>query len=340
MKNIEKADRRRRRLVTFEDRHLMLSMRERDYEIQEICDATDRSQRVVKRFFAKIPYSPYLSNLSNWDLAKELTERASRNRSKPREKEYLKNQENRLYAEEKLKLEWSPELIAGRLLRDWGEKTNYQSIYDWIYDERKDLIKFLDRSGKKRNSKRASNKKRREKEVADPKRVYSERPDEIGDRERIGDWEGDSICSKKSTDSLYNLVERVSRYAYLQKIPNLTGESGSNAMISILDNIPTKLRRTITLDNGSEHSEFVKVDEAVGIETYFCDPGSPEQRATVENRNGFIRKFFPKGTDFSKVTDEDVRKVQDKHNYRPMKCLGFRTPHEVFYEAFINACDA
>ena len=331
---------RRRRQVTFEDRHVMLSMRDQGYGIQEICDAVDRGRRVVKRFFDGIPYSPYLSKLSNWDLAKELTERALRNRSNSGDKPYLKNKENRLYAEEKLHLGWSPELIAGRLLRDWGEKTNYQSIYDWIYDEREDLIKYLPNSDKKKNRKRAGKKRRKEKDVAATKRTYFERPDIVDTRERSGDWEGDSICSKKSTDSIFNLVERSTRYLYMQKIPDLTKESGSQAMINFFDNIPFKLRKTTTLDNGSENSGFVRVEEAVGIEIYHCDPGSPEQRGTVENRNGFIRRFFPKGTDFSKVTEKEIKKVQDIHNSRPMKCLGFRTPYEAFYEEYLNACDA
>ncbi len=330
---------KRRRELTFEDRHSMLSMRAQGIEIREICKKVNRHRRVVKRFFDKLPYSPYLANLSNWDFAKELTERARLKRSEPRKKERLKNHEIRDYVQEKLKLGWSPELIAGRLKRERGLRTNYQSIYDWVYVERKDLIGCLDEAGKNKNKKRKS-KKRRKKEGVDKKRRYEQLPEDFKERNIVKNWEGDTVWSMKSNDAIFNLVERSSRYALMRKIQDLTGESGSAAMIEMLSNIPRALRNIILLDNGSENSAYQKVDKVVGTETYFCEPGSPEQRGTVENRNRFIRKYLPKGTDFSKVSEYMVQKIQDLHNHRPMKCLEFKTPHEVFYESFINACDA
>lgn len=329
----------KRRELTFEDRHSMLSMREQGIEIHEICKRVARHRRVVKRFFDNLPYSPYLANLSNWDLAKELTERAKLKRSKSRKRERLKNYEIRDYVQEKLILGWSPELIAGRLKRERGLKTNYQSIYDWVYIEREDLIQYLDRGEEKKNKKR-KNKKRRKKDTVDKKRRYEQLPKDFQERNVVKNWEGDTVWSMKSSDAIFNLVERSSRYALMRKIKDLTGKSGSDAMIEMLSNIPIALRNIILLDNGSENSAYHRVDSAVGTETYFCEPGSPEQRGTVENRNRFIRKYLPKGTDFSKVSEYMVQKIQDLHNHRPMKCLGFRTPHEVFYESFINACDA
>lgn len=337
MKKLNKAERRKRRPVTFEDRHSMLSMKSQGVEIQEICKRMNRHRRVVERFLNNIPYSPYLSTLSNWDLAKELTERAKRARSEPRKKGRLKNLEIRTYVEQKLKLGWSPELIAGRLKRERGLKTNYQSIYDWVYSEERELIKYLEGGNKKKKRK---NKKRRKKETSEQKRRYEQLPEDFKERHEVKNWEGDTVWSMKSSDAIFNLVERTSRYAFMRKIPDLTGASGSNAMIEMLSNVPRALRNIVLLDNGSENSAYQKVDKAVGTETYFCEPGCPEQRGTVENRNRFIRKYLPKGTDFSKVSDYMVQKIQDLHNHRPMKCLDFRTPHEVFYESFINACDA
>ena len=146
--------------------------------------------------------------------------------------------------------------------------------------------------------------------------------------------------SKQSKVALFNLVERSSRYIELKKLPDCSANSGSEAMIEILSRVPPKLRRTITLDNGPENSAHSKVDKALGIDSYFCHPYCASERGTVENRNGFIRRYLPKKTDFDTVSNAEIKLIQDKHNHRPMKCLNFRTPYEVYWKAFREACHA
>lgn len=335
------ADRWKRKPLTIWDRQYILQMKERGLRVREISRKLGRNHSVVSRFLDSIPYSPYLASLTALEKAREMDRRSRINRSKPRKKERLKCVAIRRYVEEKLVLGWSPELIAGRLPLEHPDlSTNYESIYQWIYNERRDLIQYLHRRGKDKPRKRSGKRKQRHKQPAEPKQSIELRPEIVDTRSRIGDWEGDTLVSKQSTAALFNLVERSSRYLELEKLANCSSESGSEATIRILSNVPPELRKTITLDNGPENSAHQKVDAALGTETYFCHPYCASERGTVENRNGFIRRFLPKKTDFANISEEEIQRIQDEHNHRPMKCLKFRTPHEVFWQAFKQNCNA
>jgi len=119
----------------------------------------------------------------------------------------------------------------------------------------------------------------------------------------------------------------------LKRINNCSGSAGAAAMISSLNELPKEKRHSITLDNGPENSSHDLVARELGVDVFFCHPHCASERGTVENRNGFIRRTFPKKTDFSTVSISQLQTLQDKHNHRPMKCLGFRTPYEVFHQA-------
>ena len=341
MKKIEKADRKVRRQLELSELQYILKMSRRGMKIREIGRRLGRQHSVISRFLKSIPYSPYLASLNPLELAFEMYSRRKANRGKSREKERLKCAEIRDYVEKKLKLGWSPELVAGRLpLEHPGLSTNYESIYQWIYKERRDLIQYLEVRGKDKQRKRSSKRKQRHKQPAEPKQSIELRPEIVDTRSRCGDWEGDTIVSRQSTDAVFNLVERSSRYFELRKLADCSAESGSEAMIQILSNVPPKLRRTVTLDNGPENSAHKKVDDVLGTETYFCHPYCSSERGTVENRNGFIRRFLPKKTNLGTVTKAELQAIQDTHNNRPMKCLNFQTPHEVFWREFKQACNA
>lgn len=341
MKFFLNTTRGERKSLTLSDRQYILKMRSSGLGIREIGRKLQRNHSVVSRFLNQIPYSPYLASLNHLEKAWEMNKRSNARRSSSRKKGRLKSHTIRIYVEEKLKQGLSPELIAGRLpLEHKTLSTNYESIYQWIYIERRDLIQYLEVRSKNKNSRRNSRKKLRHRKPATPKTSIESRPKLVDTRERFGDWEGDTIVSRQSKVSIFNLVERQSRYIMLRKIPDCSAESGSNAMIELLSNVPPKLRNTLTLDNGPENSAHKKVDEAVEINTFFCHPYCASERGTVENRNGFIRRFFPKKTDFAEISDQEIERIQNIHNHRPMKCLGFRTPHEVFFEILRECCDA
>jgi len=322
-----------RRELELLDLKRIIEMRRRKMGFREIGRVIGRHHTVVSRFHNSIPFSPYLNGLSALELAREMRRRRLECRRVSRKRIRLKSEEIQAYVESGLKAGWTPELIAGRLSKEHPElKTNYESIYMWIYEERRDLICFLDQSKPERRRKRASKRKSREKQAAAPKRSIENRKEAANKRTRLGDWEGDTMVSRQSKAALFNLVDRKSRYSILRKIDNCTASAGAAAMISSLKRLPEEKKRTITLDNGPENSSHPLVERELKVQTYFCHPYCASERGTVENRNRYYRKAFPKKTDFAKVSEQQVVYAQMKHNHRPMKCLGFKTPFEVFYQ--------
>lgn len=338
MKKEKKADRKKRKPLTIWDCQYILQMKERGYGVREIGRKMHRNHSIISRFFKRIPYSPYLASLTHLELAKEIDERTRANRKSSRRKLRLKCYEIQVYVEEKLKVGWSPEIIAGRLpTKHPGLSTNYESIYQWIYTERKELIKYLVKAGSHKRKKRSHKNKRRYKKPAAPKRSIEERSAIVSQRSRFGDWEADTMVSKQSKTALFNVVERKSRYLLLKKIDDCSAESGRKAIVSMLSKVPLNLKHTITLDNGSENSAHVKIEEELNITTFFCHPYCASEKGTVENRNAFVRRYLPKKTNFADISEEEIERIHGIHNHRPMKCLDFKTPYEVYIGALKEA---
>ena len=336
--------------LTLEERQYLYKLRADGKGIREIGRRIDRPGSTISRELKRNrPGSPFFGGLSPLERAKHAHDKAKKRKRGQRQRQRLKCYEIRVYVEEKLSGEkdkpetrWTPELIAGRLQLDRpGLRISHEAVYQWIYKERRDLLKYLPVAGKEKRRKRSKQRKNRARQQpAAPKRSIETRPDKVEERQQVGHWEGDTIVSRQSKACLQNLTERTSRYLKLTKLQDCTAQSATQAAISRLSNIPPGIRETITFDNGPENSGHELLDRELGTETYFCHPYCASERGTVENRNGFVRRFFPKKTDFAKISVEQVEAIEKAHNCRPMKCLRFRTPHEVFIEAFKEACNA
>ena len=227
----------------------------------------------------------------------------------------------------------SPEQIAGRIEY---EKTlqpiSYESIYSWIFHEAPKLKKQLRRIGKKGKYRRKRGTKQREeaREALKIKRIDT-RPDVVETRERIGDWEGDTMIGKDKLKRLATNVERKSGYGLIEKLDIVTMKTMHCALEKRFGRIPKKKRHTYTYDNGSELGQDDEgLEEKIGMTVYRAYPYHSWERGCNENFNGLIRDFFPKGTDFGTITEKDVRRVESNLNHRPRKRLGYLTPHEVF----------
>jgi IS30 family transposase len=239
------------------------------------------------------------------------------------------------YVERKLKDDWSPETISEKLKMDYPDdsemRISHETIYRWIYLDAKGggtLYHHLRRKRKKRRRQKRYGSGRR----FIPGRVsISERPGIVETRERFGDWEGDTMEGKKSTGYMATHVERKSRYLIAAKLLDKKAESLTLKSIKAFWRIPKKMRKTLTLDNGKEFARFKELENKTGLTVYFADPYSAWQRGTNENTNGLLRQYFPKGTDFRKTTEEDLAIAVKKLNHRPRKCLGYQSPHEVFW---------
>lgn len=220
-----------------------------------------------------------------------------------------------------LSLRWSPDQIAGRLRcnRRSRWRVSGQTIYTWIKRCNPSWRQWLRRGGRKP-----------EKRGKLPSCVsIQDRPPIIDDRLRYGDWEGDTMVGPKRGSAVLTVVERKSGMLLIGKMCNMTSEEAARAAYERMHSLPKNLRRSITFDNGKEFAQHQKMAQQLEVEVYFAQPRSPWQRGTNENTNGLIRQFFPKGTDFRRISHHEVARVERLLNERPRKRLGYKTPLEV-----------
>lgn len=278
-------------------------------------------------------------------------------------KEPLKNKKIYAYVLKHLGMSWSPEQIAGRLTKvnhpnDPSWHICMETIYQFIYKDKTDQTKqgqLQEMDGRKKKIKiavtvtdnsrplyeylRRKQKRRRKiggrksQRVRIPDRVsIHDKPKIVVKRKQFGHWEGDSIVGDKHASGLHTEYERVSSMTRFERLNRITAEQAAKAAQKIFSPLPKKARRSTTLDNGSEHTNHTEF----GLPTYFADPYSSWQRGGNENCNLWIRYYFPKGTDFSTITDEELKDVEQELNNRPRKRLNFKTPQEVFTEYLNN----
>lgn len=235
----------------------------------------------------------------------------------------------RHYVTRQLRRGWSPELIAGRLKRlRPSQAVSHEAIYQWVYAEARDLIPCLLRHYRRRKRRGYS---RRHTKVHIPSRVpITERPAVANARRQLGHWEADTLQRRERGAALQLAVDRKSRYAVLNWLPRKTAAAMRTALNRSLTRFPHHVRRTITYDNGTENVEHLRVNAVLGTHSYFCTPYTSQERGTVENTAGLVRRFFPKGTNFATLRRQDVKAVQRWLNHRPRRVLHFQTPAEVF----------
>ena len=232
--------------------------------------------------------------------------------------------------EERLAEGWSPEQISGRLRKEGHPMAGRQWIQRHVHADRRAggrLWRHLRRRGKRPNRKGGAHAGRGH----IPGRVdISERPALVEAKARVGDWEADTIVGAGHSGAVVSLVDRASKYALLRRLDRKTAAAVGAAMTGMLGSLPVY---TVTVDNGKEFADHARVSRALGADFFFARPYHSWERGLNEHTNGLVRGYLPKGTDFRKVTDADVRAVQDRLNARPRKALGYLTPAEAFLRA-------
>lgn len=239
------------------------------------------------------------------------------------------------YVIEKLKQDWSPEQIAGRIMLDFpanaGMRISHETVYQYANSkEGKELglIQHLRRGTPRRQRRyRLTGTSAR---VPIPNRVgIQKRPGIVAARKRFGDWEADTMKGTMTGPALNVAGDRRSRFALLKKIPDMTAPATRHALVEKLKSWPKTVRRTLTFDNGTENAEHEKTAKALGLDVFFCDSYASWQKGFVENLIGLIRQYLPKGKSLATLHPRQLRRIQDRLNHRPRKSLNFRTPHEV-----------
>ncbi len=237
----------------------------------------------------------------------------------------------------KLKLQWSPEQIAGWLRHAYAVNKDYlvshETIYRSLYIQargalKKELLEHLRRFRTMRRSRHHTLKTEGRTNIRDAVPI-SERPATAEDRAIPGHWEGDLLYGN-ATSQIATLVERQSRFVMLVKVPSKDSAAVVDALIRHASKLPRELYRSLTWDRGSEMADHHRFSVATDIEVYFCDPHHPWQRGSNENTNGLLRQYFPKGTDLSAYSQAGLDAVARRLNERPRKTLNFDTPAERF----------
>jgi len=259
--------------------------------------------------------------------------------SRKRGKRKIEKQESLLsYVMEKLQREWSPQEISKRLkieyAWDMNMQVSHEAIYQYIYvlprgELKQLLIKGLRQERKHRRPQKRGDTTETRGKIANMLSI-EERPAEVADRSVPGHWEGDLILGKYKHSALGTLVERTTRYTILVPLgEHKDAASVREAYAPDFKSLPAELKKSLTYDQGKEMSEHEQFTIDTGIQVYFAHPGSPWERGTNENTNGLIRQYFPKGTDFTQVSKEQILEVQRKLNDRPRRALGYLKPDEV-----------
>ena len=250
--------------------------------------------------------------------------------------ERLKNDRVRSYVIPNLKRRRSPEQIAGCIERDIGETISHEAIYRFIYAQIRngypkkgceDLRPCLRRRRKIRQPHGA----RRYQRVLKPSGPsIDDRPKIVARRSRVGDWESDTVESRDHKPGINTLVERKTGLVLITKLTSKAGHATRTAIARRLAVLPSSARRTITFDNGPENRDWRPIESATGAKCFFAHPYHSWERGSNENTNGLIRDYFPKGTDFSTITDEEITYVERELNERPRKRHGWRSPLQVW----------
>ena len=315
---------------TLEERKFLQQLLAEGYSFRKIADFLGRNvssvSREVNRNRSKYPPKKKSNNRFRYHAWRAQTLAIIRRREHKHYRLYPDTTEWE-YIIEKLNLFWSPEQICYRWLLDNPNAKCFSTstIYRYIKANRFQNISsktHLRRRGKLMLPRSSCYNS------IQPERIIPNWPDEIRNRSRIGDWEGDTVYGGVGKGLLVTQVDRKSRYLCAALLPRREAELTRKTIVKMLAQLPVK---SISLDNGSEFADFRNLENSLHAQVYFAEPHKPWQRGTNENTNDILRFFFPKGFDFRSITQEDVDVVVDLINNRPRKCLNWHTPSEIFF---------
>jgi IS30 family transposase len=320
------------RFLTVGERVVIADLVLAKVSLRSIAAGLGRSVSTVSREIARNghpetgSYRPYAAD-----------QRAAARRARPRGGKIAADPLLRAAVQGMLEEKLSPEQIAGRLRRDHPDQPEYhvshETIYQALYVQgkgelRRELVGAL-RTGRAVRRPRNRPHPTRRSGLPKPLVMISERPAEAADRAVPGHWEGDLIIGTGARSAIGTLVERTTRYVLLVHLPDdHTAATVRDGLIHAVSTLPGHLRRSLTWDQGTEMAKHKEFTLATSMQVYFCDPHSPWQRGTNENTNGLLRQYFPKSTNLSVHTPEDLAAVAAQLNRRPRKTLDWDTPAE------------
>jgi transposase, IS30 family len=259
-------------------------------------------------------------NLYDADVANNLAIKRRKDK-----KRYKFNENIKISIENLLIRQYSPEQIVGVLKKENIETMSHEWIYQHIYQDKKNGGKLYENLRQKRKYRKKRLLTKEKRGVIPNKVMIDERPAEVETRERYGDWEGDTIIGANHQGAILTLIDRKSRFTYIEKLDGKTAKNVENAVINFFKRtgMPCK---TITFDNGKEFTNHQEITKELGVAIYFANPYHSWERGTNENTNGLIRQYIPKKSNFDDYSVENIAEIQQKLNNRPRKTLKFDSP--------------
>lgn len=331
---------RKRNCLTLEIRQSIWMMRSSGNGIREIGRLLNLDPSIISRELRRNSLPVHIaSRLTLLERAKEAHDKAKRRRKEKRRGKRKAKPLLLVYEHitQKLQDKWSPEDISATISDTFPDlKLSTTTIYRMIKRDAPELKQYLFEKGKPRRQ-RVMNRRGRFQQAAAEKRHVSERPKEAEERKEIGHLEADMILSRRgSKAAILSIYDRASRKRWYLHVANLEAATVRAALIRFLHTLPAFARKTLTLDRGSEFAEWDMIEKIFpDLKVYFCTAYSPHEKGGVERSNRDLRRFYPKGTDFASVSQEQLSDAQEKINRRPMKCLGRRTSAD-YHEYLLN----
>lgn len=319
-------------MATRKSRYTHLSADERDR--LAVLRAEGLSLRQISRLLRRSPSSLSRELRRNCVtvryFARVANLRSQSRRSSASRRPRLNSRVLRRYVAAKLRLRWSPELIAGRIRLDLpGLSVSHEAIYQWVYADARQFIPFLPKSHRKRM--RRGYVKGKHSKLHIPQRVpIAQRPASVALRRSVGHWEVDTVGNHKTHRVLLVIHERKTRLTKLRILARRGAVDLRRSLVKALRPLPPQLRRSLTYDNGSENSEHLLINKSLGTRSYFCAPFHSWEKGSIENAIGILRRVLPKSFNLRTLSRRRLQKIERWINSRPKKCLTFRTPAEVF----------
>ena len=290
-----------------------------DFSLRKIAIALERNVSTISREIARCKAAGFVCYFADY---KNKIEKVSKREAYKLKGKLLKT------VKFLLKKKFSPEQISGWLAVKKGIKISHTAIYNWIYHKAEDKeiykkeLRFVSRN-------RQKNKRGK---VHIPFRVgIEQREDKAKLTQQIGNLECDTILGKGNKSAVLTMVDMLSKFVFVCQVNGIKAKSTEEAVIDCLKGVKNHIR-TLTMDNGREFCNHLVFGKVLGAKTYFTNPHSPWEKGLIENTNLLIRQYFPKGTDFNLISDDELKSVQDELNNRPRKSLGWQTPKEVFFK--------
>lgn len=311
--------------ITKNERHKIQSWLEVGFSQIAIAERLNKHRSSISN---EIKHNSYSSGRYHAGHA-DLLARQRRKEGRRKTKKLVKDKVLRRAVINSLKHKDSPQQIAGKRKRAGKLSVVHETIYQFLYTERKDLIPLLRQKKGKYRRRKGTKIREKQRELA-KKTWITDRPEYINNRLEIGHWEGDTVRAKEKTMAIATHVERMSGYGLAIKLEHATAVNMHRATVKIFKKIPKIKRLSETNDNGLEFAHFELTERALQMKQYSALPYHSWERGTNENWNGLLRQFFPKGSSFATVTQKDVDQAVRNLNHRPRKRLNYLSPYEVF----------